>query len=36
MAELVAEVWDPDVVLPNGRRFKLPVDTKVGDRLSEL
>ena len=35
--KLIREVWDEDVVLPtNGRRFKLPIDLKRAERLSDL
>jgi uracil-DNA glycosylase family 4 len=35
--DIIASVWEPDVVLPeSGRHFKLPVDMKTGERLSEL
>jgi hypothetical protein len=37
MESLIEETWDEEVVLPqSGRHFKLPIDKKRGERLSEL
>lgn len=37
LKDMIYETWEPDVVLPDsGRHFKLPIDLKVGERLSEL
>jgi DNA polymerase I-like protein with 3'-5' exonuclease and polymerase domains len=37
LQDIIAEAWEPDVVLPeSGRRFKLPVDSKTAERWSEL